>query len=73
MAWPYPLTFDPQGVFLCMCSVSLVPKRGAEISKRILLLFLLAMTITLKGLKETKTGYLPCLYCYFHFGGGTGG
>ena len=30
MAWPYPLTFDPQGAFLCMCSVSLVPKRGSR-------------------------------------------
>lgn len=26
MAWHYPLTFDPQGTFLLMCSVSLVPK-----------------------------------------------
>ena len=28
MTWHYPLTFDPQGAFLCMCSVSLVPKEG---------------------------------------------
>ena len=27
-AWHYPLTFDPQGAFLHMCWVSLVPKRG---------------------------------------------
>ena len=28
MAWCYPLTFDPQGAFLCLCSVSFVPKVG---------------------------------------------
>ena len=32
MTWHYPLTFDPQGAFVCICSVSLSPKRwGAEI------------------------------------------
>lgn len=28
MAWHYPLTFDPHGAFLHMCSVSLVPREG---------------------------------------------
>ena len=28
MAWSYPLTFDLQGAFLLMCSVSLVLKKG---------------------------------------------
>ena len=28
MTWRYPLTFDPQGAFLRMCNVSLVPKEG---------------------------------------------
>ena len=60
---------------LCMCSVSLVPKRKESkdslirYSNRVLHLFVLAMTITL----ETNTGYLPCFCCYFHFGGQTGG
>lgn len=31
MAWHYPLTFDIQGTFLRMCSVSLVPKGGVDI------------------------------------------
>ena len=28
MVWHFHLTFDPQGAFLRMCSVSLVPKGG---------------------------------------------
>ena len=28
MTWHFPLTFDPQEAFLCIHSVSLVPKRG---------------------------------------------
>ena len=28
MVWHYPLTFDLQGILLCMCSVSLVPGKG---------------------------------------------
>ena len=28
MAWHFPPTFDPQGILLCMCSVSLVPGKG---------------------------------------------
>ena len=30
MVWCYPLTFNPQRVFLCMCSVSLVPEEGGS-------------------------------------------
>ena len=49
MAWHFPLTFDPQGTFLHICSVFLVPKKGVQrspkYSKRILPLFVLAMII----------------------------
>ena len=75
MAWDYPLIYEPQGAFLHMCSGSLVPKRGKSEDllihylNRILPLFVLAMTLTLRYLQETKTGYLPCFCCYFHFRG----
>ena len=75
----YPLTFDPQGDFLHMCRVSLVPKRrggGSRdplilYSNRVLPLFVLAMvitltiatTVTLKCLQEIKSGSLPC-FCF---------
>ena len=36
-AWNYLLTFDPQGAFLCMCTVSLVPKRRKQRSLNSLL------------------------------------
>ena len=29
-AWRHPLTLDPQGAFLCMHRLSLVPKRGSR-------------------------------------------
>ena len=68
MAWCYPLTFDPQGAFLCLCSVSFVPKVGNGdplifYSNRVLLLFFLAMTITFRCSQETNTDYLPCFCC----------
>ena len=34
---------------------------------------IIAMTITLRCLQETNTGYLPCLCCYFHLWEQTGG
>ena len=49
-------------VFLHMCSVSLI-----LYSQRFLPLFVLAMIIPLRCLQETKTDYLPCFCCYFHF------
>ena len=86
MAWHYPLTSDPQGAFLCTCSVSFVQKRWEQRSlnpslKQNFAPFVLAMTstltiamtLTLGCLQETKTGYLPCFCCYFHFWGQTGG
>ena len=52
MVWHFHLTFNPQGAFLRMCSVSLVPKGGGRrgdllifYSSRISSLFILAMTI----------------------------
>ena len=33
----------------------------------------IAMTITLRGLQETNTGYSLCFCCYFHFRGQIGG
>ena len=65
MAWDYPLIYESQVAFLHMCSVSLVPKRGKNEDplihylNRILPLSGLTMTITLRYLQETKTGYLP--------------
>ena len=38
-------------------------------SNKVLPLFILAMTINLRSLQETNTGYLPYFCCYFHFGG----
>ena len=77
MAWHYPLTFDPQGTFLHMCSVSLVPKGRSGhplilYSKQDFAPLCPCMTITLRCLKETNTGYLP-YFCYFHCGEQTGG
>ena len=75
----FPLTFVSQVALLCMCSVSLVPRRrGAReplilYSDRILPLFVLATTIVLRYLQKTKSGYLLCFYCYFHFGEQTEG
>ena len=83
MAWDYPLIYEPQGAFLHMCSVSLVPKRGKSEDllihylNRILPLFVLAMTIALtialtvtsRCLQETNNDYLSCFCCYFHFRG----
>ena len=71
--WPRVIPFDPQRAFLCVCSISLVPKktesRDALIlySIRLLPVFVLAMTIaltiamiiTLRCLQETNTGYYP--------------
>ena len=53
------------------------PKRGVWdggdslilYSDRVLSLFVLAMITSLRGLQETKTGYLFCFCCYFHFRG----
>ena len=77
MVWSYPLTFDPQAAFLCICSVSLIPRGGSGdpfslSSNRILHLSVLAMTIALTRSQETNTDYLPCFCCYFPFGGQTG-
>ena len=74
MTWCYPLTFDTQETFLCMCGSLSCPKREGSggplilYLNRVLPLFVLAMTITLiivmtitlKCLQETNTGYLPC-------------
>ena len=75
----YPLTFDPPTRSLSVNMQHLpCPKRGWSrdplilYSNRVLPLFVLAMTITLRCLQETKTGYLPCFCCYFHFGEQTG-
>ena len=75
MACCYPLTFDPQGALLNICSVSLVPKEGGWRSRNPLFkkVFPLAMTVILRYIQETYTGYLPCFSCYFHFEGQTGG
>ena len=73
MAWSYPFPFDPQGDFLCMSNISLVSKEGGSgdpsifYSNRVLSLFVLAMTVTLRCLQETGTDYLSCFCCYFHF------
>ena len=78
MSWHYPLTFDPQGAFVRICSVSLVPKEVGSgdplilYSNRVLPLFVLTMANTLKCLQETNTGYLPCFFYYFHFRGQKG-
>ena len=54
MAWSYPFPFDPQGDFLCMSNISLVSKEGGSgdpsifYSNRVLSLFVLAMTVTLR-------------------------
>ena len=57
--------FWPQGVFLCMCSISLILKMGRWRSLNPLLrrVFpsILAMIISLRRLQETKTGHLPSL------------
>ena len=53
--------FRFQGVFLCMCIISVI------FYSEFLPLFVLAMIIPLRCTQETKTGYLPCFYCYFHF------
>ena len=70
----------------CACVVSLSKKVGSRnslilYSSRVLPLIVLAMTITLtvaititlRCLREAKTGCLPCFCCYFHFGGQIGG
>ena len=67
MAWCYSLTLDPQGNFLHTCSVSHVPKRSRHplilYSKTVFPPFLIvAMTITLTCLQETKRAYLPSFY-----------
>ena len=75
MVWHYPLSFDPQGALLSMCSVSLVLKRGRNrnplilYSDRVLPPFVLAMIISLRCLQEIKTAHVCCFCCYFHFGG----
>ena len=54
MAWYYSLTFDPQGAFLHMCSVSLVQKEG----ERALNLFL----------TQGFAPLCPCLgYCHDYY------
>ena len=73
MARRCPLTFDPQGTFLSMCSVSLAPTRAKQRSldpslKQGFAPFVLAMTVILSHPQETKLGYLPCLCHCFHFG-----
>ena len=75
VACHYPLTFDPQGALLNICSVSLSQKRGDGdplilYSKRF---FPLPWTVILRYIQEANTCYLPCFSCYFHFGGQTGG
>ena len=67
MAWHYSLTLDPQGNFLHMCSISHVPKRSKDplilYSKTVFPPFLIvAVTITLTCLQETKTACLPSFY-----------
>ena len=77
MGWPWPLTFDPQGAFPHVCSVSFVPKGEGNgdplipylIPRTTLCPFVFAMTLTLRCLQKTKAGYLPCFCCYFHFRG----
>ena len=54
MAWSYPLTFDPQGAFLCMCSVSLNPKRGRRRSLNPLL-------------NQGFASLCPCHDCYLDY------
>lgn len=71
MTW-YPLTFDPQRISLCMCSVSLAPRRE---TCYLLILYwnkiwpfsVPAMMVILRCPQETKPGYF-CFCCYFHFG-----
>ena len=64
MAWHYLLSFEPQEAFLCMCSVSLVPKEwGAEIPESFTHtgfcpLSVLTLTIIVRCLQETNNGYL---------------
>ena len=66
MAWQYLLTLDP------------CPKRAGTgdplilYSNRVSPLWVFTVTITLRCLQETNTGYFPCFCCYFHFGGQTG-
>ena len=54
MAWNYPLTFDPQGAFLHMSSVSPLSQKREKgdplivYIDRVLPLFVLAMTIPLR-------------------------
>ena len=56
IAWCYPLTFDPHGAFLCLCSVSSVPKeRGMEIRSLNPLL------------KQGFTPLCPCRDCYLDY------
>ena len=62
-----------------MCNVSLVSKRGGERSLNLLLnqgfaplcprfdYLTIAMTIILRCLQETNTGYLPCYVVTFTF------
>ena len=60
----------PQSV--CVCVWRGVGWGGEDLklySNRALPLFVLAMTIILRCLQETKTGYSPCFCCYVHFGG----
>ena len=83
VAWHCSSTFDPQGAFLRMCSVSLVWKEGVGralnplftqgLCPLFVFALITAMTITLTCLQKTNTGYLPCFCCYFHFGGQRGG
>ena len=71
----------------CLCVVSsLSPKWGEQRSLNpwlkqdfaplcpcMTITLIIAMTITLRCLQETNTGYLSCFCCYFHFGDQTGG
>ena len=68
MAWHYSLTFDPQGAFLCMCSVSLVRKEegGRSLNPSLthgfvpfVLALTPAMTITLTCLQKTNLAIYP--------------
>ena len=59
MAWNYPLTFDPSEPFCTYVVFPLSPKGGNGdplilYSKRVLFLFVLAMTVTL-GVYKRKT------------------
>ena len=59
----------PKSVCVCLEGGRVGWGRLKALLKQGFALFVLAMTIILRCLQETKTGYLPCFCCYVHFGG----